>query len=832
MAKSSILSQWKTDPSVAPNFTAWQIIPKRNPVFEDFPPQIDSRLKSHLLSLGISSLYAHQLKSWNEIQSGSNIVLATGTASGKSLAYHLPILSSLYEDKDNRSLLLFPTKALAHDQLEWLSGFPDISAQAYDGDTPGHKRSSIRQNSQLVVSNPDMLHLGILPYHIQWADFFTHLKFVVLDEMHIYRGVFGSHVANVIRRLKRVTSFYGSSPQYILTSATIGNPQELAEALLEEKVILIGDDFSSRGEKHFLIYNPPIIDSKLGLRASMQKESIRLTSDLISAGYQTILFGRSRPSVEFMLTSLREKDFSASDKVKSYRSGYLPSRRREIENGLRSGVIRGVTATNALELGVDIGGLDAAVLAGYPGTIAGTWQQAGRSGRKDKLSISILVTSSNPLDQYLALHPEFLFETNPECGLIDPNNLLIALSHLQCAAYELPFHENSMFGSFTIQQTQELLAVLQNMGKVHQSNKSYYWMDENYPAAAVSLRTSSSRRITLQVQDSDNQLTTLGVIDKESSLWMVHPGAIYLHEGEIYHVNNLDLELQKALLIPTSNDFYTEAERQTNFSVINQLKADPIQGGTKYLGEIQVLSQVTGYKKIKWQPYEVLSRESLDLPPTLLNTMGFWLTLSEETESQLRSVGLWTSSVNNYGANWDSIRNAALARDHHTCKGCGKNKPGQFLHVHHKSPLRSFSSIEEANVPANLISLCPRCHQRAEAVVRVNSGIRGLGYILHSLAPLLLMCDPGDLGLYADFQSPLGDDRPVVLIFEYIPAGIGFSQSLFDREQELLEKAFELVSKCRCQHGCPSCVGPGGEQGSGGKEETLAILKSLCVKLI
>ena len=828
MSISSVLGRWKTDPSVAPNITAWQEIPERNPQFEEFPNGLDQGIKDILGEIGISSLFSHQKAAWDAIEAGQHTVISTGTASGKSLVYQLPILSRIQKNSSSRSLLLFPTKALAQDQLNWLSLFPDVLVSAYDGDTPANFRPKIRQTAQVVFSNPDMLHLGILPNHIQWAEFLSNLDFIILDEIHIYRGVFGSHVANVIRRLKRIAHHYGSSPQFILTSATIGNPHQLAAALIEENPVLIDNDTSARGKKHFLIYNPPIIDPKLGLRASMQNECIRLTSDLITSGSQTILFGRSRRSVEFMLRGLKEKDILSAYPVQSYRSGYLSKERRKIEAGLRNGNIRGITATNALELGIDIGGLDAAILAGYPGTIAGTWQQAGRSGRSDKPSLSILVTSSTPIDQYLALHPEFIFSSNPECGLIDANNLLIALAHLKCAAYELPFTIGSSYGTFSVSETEELLEALSAVGNLHKSKNKYFWMDEDYPASLISLRNASSQQITLLVESENSKQSTIGQVDLESAYWMVHPGAVYLHTGDPYLVKDLDLEGFRAYLKPALGDYYTEAEKQTSYIELERYQEEPIPGGIKHLGEIQLTTRVTGFKKIKWRPYEVLSRESLDLPSTILLSTGCWITLSQDTENQIRSMGLWSSSPNDYGPGWDLIRKTVLKRDQHMCQMCKNNSPGEPLHVHHRQPLRSFSSIDDANKLSNLISLCPRCHQRAEAIVRVNSGIRGLGHILHGLAPLLLMCDPGDLGLFADFQSPFGDNRPIVLIHEQIPAGIGFSKSLFDRLQELINSSKDLIEKCPCETGCPSCVGPGGELGSGGKQETQAILSILC----
>lgn len=824
----SLLNKWKKDPSIGPNITAWLTISTRKPLWSNFPTNLDGRLIAFLEKQGINKLYQHQEQCFRNILLGKNVVLSTGTASGKSLAYQLPIADEILKNKHSKVLMVFPTKALARDQLAWLNEIPDITASPYDGDTPRNQRKSIRENANIIITNPDMLHLGILPYHTHWGDFFSQLKFVILDEIHIYRGVFGSHVANLIRRLNRITSHYGSKPQYILTSATIGNPLNLGNSLLEDDLVLINEDTSSRGEKHFLIYNPPIINQQFGLRANMQSETIRLASDLIGSGLQTIIFGRSRRSVEFMLTRLKEHVSLDSEALQAYRSGYLADQRRELESGLRNGTIRCITATTALELGVDIGGLDASLLAGYPGTISGTWQQAGRSGRGDNPSLSILSLSTNPLDQYIALHPDFLFSTHPECALINPDNLLIILAHIKCAAYELPFEVGDRFGSLSSEQTHELLAILENLGNVHRSGDRFYWMSDDYPSSDISLRSTSPQQVSLQLTGEDGQISLLGTTDLESAPWMVHPGAIYLHQGNAYCVEHLDLEKLKASLVPFQGGYYTEAVKKVDFESLNLLGEEKIVGAYKYFGEILVTSIVNSYNKINWKKYQLLDSVKLDLPPTVLNSMGFWITLSEDTENLLRNSNDWHSSPNDYGPDWKNIRQIILTRDQHTCSLCGKILPAADLHVHHKIPLRSFPSLQEANQLSNLTSLCPRCHQRAEAAVRVKSGLSGLGYLLHNLAPLLLMCDPGDLGLYTDFSSPLGFGRPTILIYEQIPAGIGFSHFLFEHISELLEKAVTVIKGCTCESGCPACVGPGGELGAGGKKETDAILNVLC----
>jgi DEAD/DEAH box helicase domain-containing protein len=827
MSLSALLNYWRADPSIAPHIASWETFPQRSAVFVSPPNSLHPDLLSSLKESGIKNLYKHQHLVWESVQKGENVAVVTGTASGKTLAYTLPVVNSLLKNERRRALFLFPTKALAHDQLNALKASFPLPTAPYDGDTPQRHRRGIRENARLILSNPDMLHLGILPHHTNWEQFFSQLTYVVIDEMHIYRGVFGSHVANAIRRLKRVAEHYGSQPQFLLTSATIGNPQELAETLIEEPVTIIDKDYSARGERHFLIYNPPVIDEQLGLRAGMQNESVRLVSDLFSYDIQTILFGRSRRSVEFMLAQLREKLDPDGDALRAYRSGYLPTLRREIERGLRQGEVRVVTATTALELGIDIGGMGAAVLAGYPGTIAGTWQQAGRAGRTEKPSLSILVVSSNPLDQFLAHHPDYFFKRSPEHALLDPDNLLILLKHIQCAAFELPFQEGEHYGDLSLSQTLEFLDFLQQQGTLHVSQDTYYWMDKGYPASGISLRTTGSDQISLIYTDLHGSRKTIGTIDQESAHWMVHSGAIYLHEGEDYKVEDLDLDENKAFLIDAFGDYYTEPIKQSSVECLALLNEQETMGGKISHGELSVTKQVIGYKKINWGRYEIMGQDSLDLPPTTLETTGYWLSLSEETIHALQSSGTWNSGLMDYGPHWPTTRKLVLERDQNKCQACGKRWDESQLHIHHKKPLRSFHSSQEANQLDNLITLCPRCHQRVENIVRVKSGLSGLSYLLHNLAPLLLMCDSHDLGVHADPESVLGDGLPTVVIHEQIPAGIGFSKRLYERHEELINQAFELVCSCPCQDGCPSCVGPGGELGSGGKSETLAILHEL-----
>jgi DEAD/DEAH box helicase domain-containing protein len=856
----SLLDFWQADESTAPNFSTWQVTPARQANAVDFPPGLPNQLVEILSSLGISQLYSHQHSAWMHVRAGKNIILSTGTASGKTLAYNLPVLASLIEDSDSRALYLFPTKALAQDQLSVISkqlsvlqplitDHGSLINGIYDGDTPQSQRPSIRKNARIILSNPDMLHTGILPHHANWSDFFSNLKFIVIDEAHTYRGVFGSHVANVIRRLKRIAEFYGAHPRFILASATIGNPKQLAENLIEEPVELIDNDGSARGERHFIIYNPPVTDAALGLRKSSFQESVRLANDLLKHDIQTVVFARTRRSVEILLTYLQtytgtQVNAETSNPVtrhpspvRGYRSGYLPSQRREIELGLRDGSVKTVVATNALELGIDIGGLGAALIVGYPGTIASTRQQAGRAGRGNLPAVSILVASPNPLDQFLAHHPEYFFGSSPEHALINADHLLILLEHLRCAMFELPFQKGDSFGKLGPEMLEEFLNFLLSNNEAHFSNQKYYWMKDQYPAANISLRSASPQSVILQATDEDARPITIGTVDGESAAWMVHPGAIYMHEAQQYFVQELDLEKHTAQLIPVGLDYYTEAQQQSQIEVLDEMAHASLpsprrrgaggEAGKKAYGEIQVTTQVAGFRKLRWFTNETLGQEPLDLPPSVLQTTGYWLSLSEEALTRLRESGAWTNDPNDYGKDWNRIRDKVRQRDSFRCQVCGAGEIGRQHDVHHKIPFRAFTSAEEANKLENLITVCKTCHRKVEQNIRIRSGLAGLGFVLGNLAPLFLMCDPRDLGTLTDPAWQPTNNLPAVVLYDLIPAGIGFSQKLFEIHDELIKRALELVSECPCEDGCPSCVGPGGENGIGGKAETLEILKEL-----
>ncbi len=866
MSLDDLLSAWQNDPETRPNIAAWQTSPAKAPIITSFPSDFPPSLVQALKARGIISLYRHQAQVWQISRAGNNLVLASGTASGKTLAYNLPVIAKILEDPSARALFLFPTKALTQDQSAGLTGLlallSDVHIQAavYDGDTPSAKRSAIRQKANILFSNPDMLHTGILPHHTNWADFFRNLRFVVIDEMHVYRGVFGSHVANVIRRLKRVAGFYGGYPQFILTSATIANPVSLAEKLLDAQVVLVEGDDAARGARHFIIYNPPVINESLGLRKSAVQEAVRLSQDVINHGVQSVLFARSRRSVEILLKYLQETiklsgkntrswlgdRFSplSTSVIRGYRSGYLPADRREIEKGLREGSLRMVVATNALELGIDIGSLGAALLLGYPGTIASVRQQAGRAGRGSDPAVAVLIATPNPLDQFLAHHPEYLLSHSPESALINPDHILILLNHLRCALFEKPFEPGEHFGGLDVT---EFLDFLVNNQEAHLSQEKYFWMADAYPAASVSLRSASPDVVVLQAEFGEGS-RTIGEVDFASAFWMVHPEAIYLHDGQQYFVQNLNLETKTATLIPVSMDYYTETIQETEVKLTELQETQPVPGAEKSCGDLLVTTRVVGYKKRLWSSGEILGQESLEMPPSDLQTTGYWLSLSDKTVSSLARQGLWTNSANDYGPDWPKIRNQVRARDGFRCQVCGLVEESRQHEVHHKIPFRHLlragmiaqgspdpedearlmrQIIARANRLDNLITLCPDCHRKAEQNVRMRSGLAGLAFVMSQLAPLFLMCDSADLGVHYDPQAPFAGNTPTVVLFDLIPAGIGFSRKLFEIHTELMARALELVESCPCESGCPSCVGPAGENGEGGKLETLALLREL-----
>ncbi len=830
-----LLQKWQYDPSIRENVAYRHDQPAVDAAWADFPDEIEPRLVQALEKIGISKLFIHQRAAWDAVRQRKHVVITTGTASGKTLAYNLPVISRFLQNDEACVLYLYPTKALAQDQEHGLRTLllaldnrrnPEKHLGLYDGDTPQEKRRIIRKEAHFVFTNPDMLHRGILPFHTAWQRFFSNLQFVVIDEVHTYRGVFGSHVANVIRRLKRIARFYGSDPQFIMTSATIANPKEFTERMIEEPVELISKDGSPHGKRNYVLYNPPIVQEELGIRRSPTVEAVRLCEDLFDSRIQALIFGLSRKSVEFTLKRLQQSFPDRVDEIFSYRSGYLPLERRQIERRIRDGSARVVVATNALELGIDIGGLDAIMMMGYPGTLSGFRQQAGRSGRKERESLVVMIASGSPLDQFLLQHTDYLFDRPVEQALIQPDNLIILFQHIRCAIFELPFMSGERFGNVDPEMLTQLLDVLKMAENIHFDHDKFYWVSDQYPAGEVSLRTTGERTFLLQ-EESGGKLQNIGMVDEASAYWMVHPQAIYFHAGQPYLVKEMDLEHANVRLTPTSDEYYTEPKQKMTVEKMKSLVQTPLSIGEKTFGEIKVISQVTGYKKINFGTGEIVSTHDLEMPETQLVTTGTWLSIGDQIIEKLREMQMWNDDRNYYGANWASQRLLTLERDRYTCQVCGRTEAGPNLHVHHKVPFKNFNSYLDANQTSNLITLCSTCHRRAETVVRVKSGLGGLGYTFHHLAPLLLMCDYFDIGVFTDPNAAITDGRPCVLVYDQIPAGIGLSDTIFKNFDLLLNNAFDLVKHCSCKAGCPSCVGAPGEHGSGAKAYTLELLQLL-----
>jgi len=638
----SFIQSVSTDSRYAPNIIADQVTEAKAATWDDIPPGIRPELKTLLGKLGISRLFSHQTEAMTAILKRQNIVLSSGVASGKSLCYQIPILNELLNLPASRTFLLFPTKALAQDQFgkmnQMLSLFKQglpaaakFSAGIYDGDTGTDSRSNIRKNSSLIFTNPDMLHLGILPNHSLWSSFFANLRYVVLDEVHIYRGVFGSNVANIIRRLRRICRFYGSDPQFICTSATLANSIELSENLTETAMLSLTEDGSPHGKRVFYILNPPMIDPQLGIRRSAVIESTSLAKRFLKTGCQAILFSETRRNVEILFRYLMDKAWD-KERIRSYRSGYLAEDRRQIESDLRDRKIDIVVSTNALELGIDIGGLDAVFINGYPGTICGTRQQSGRAGRKGSTALTVLVATANPLDQYICSHPEYLFENSPERALIDPDNPEILLRQVLCAVYDMAMLDTESFGSLSCAQILPILQMLIDEGKIRKVGTRYIGILGKYPSADVSIRNLSSQYRLM------NGAEMIGYVDAVSANWMTHPNAIYLHQGDTWIVNNLDHDQKRVDLQPTDANYYTQAAKTTEIDLNELTHSEAIPGGKKYIGKVTVTSLITGFKKLRFFTQELLGMEELEMAPSILPTVAWWIALSPATVQTVRSV--------------------------------------------------------------------------------------------------------------------------------------------------------------------------------------------------
>jgi DEAD/DEAH box helicase domain-containing protein len=619
------------DPAISRLIAAHRVLEPEPPRYAPWPEGLDPRLVEALRGRGVEALYTHQASAIESIRAGRNVCVVTPTASGKTLCYNLPVIDAVARDEATRALYLFPTKALAADQLVELRALAESAAiplktHTYDGDTPANVRSVVRAAGQVAITNPDMLHSAILPHHTKWFKLFENLQFVVIDELHTYRGLFGSHVANVIRRLRRICRHYGADPVFICASATIANPGELAERLLEAPVDVIDESGAPTGRKHVVIVNPPVANPQLGIRGSSLLTGQLLAERLIGGGVQTIAFARSRTAVE-VLTSYLHETFDAHPGrqpiIRGYRGGYLPNERHGIEAGLREGRVRGVVATNALELGIDIGGLDAAISIGYPGTIASTWQQMGRAGRRGGTSLSALVCSSAPIDQFLAAHPEYLFDSSPEHGLVNPDNLHVLINHLRAASFELPVPSSERFG---IDETPTLLDVLEEDGYVrHADDDRYYWSHDNFPASDFSLRSGAPENVVI-VDTTGDRHRVLGEVDLFAAPLLVHEKAIYIHQGVQHHVDRLDWEERKAYVTRTDVDYYTDADLGITLKVLEVFdEADAPAAGKRQRGEVMVAWKVTMFKKLKYRTHENVGWGSISIPEQEMHTTATWL---------------------------------------------------------------------------------------------------------------------------------------------------------------------------------------------------------------
>jgi DEAD/DEAH box helicase domain-containing protein len=762
-----VLDRWLASSWVKPCFCADEKLPAATGVFADIPSSLAPSLVRALRKRGIERLYAHQARALEATAAGRHVVVATPTASGKSLAFHLPVLQAHIDDPDARALYIYPTKALARDQEAGLRQLMESAGQSlgvvvYDGDTPSDARRAARERAGVVLTNPDMLHTGVLPHHASWARTMQHLRFIVVDELHIYKGVFGSHVANVLRRLLRVAQFHGSRPQFIGATATIGNPREHAARLFgvrEDDIALVDESGAPRGERRFFLFNPPVVNAELGIRASYVKQAVMLASDLVRARVPTIVFGQSRNSVEVMLRYLRDSVTTGvrrtdrgegidPSRIMAYRGGYLPGQRREIERRLRDGEILGIVATNALELGIDIGEIEAVVCAGYPGSIAATWQRLGRAGRRGGRSIGVLVASSSPLDQYLAREPQFLLGAPVEHARIDPDNVEILVQHLKCAAFELPFRRGDAFGLLGAQETATALGFLVRHRVLHESGAAFHWATDKYPANDVSLRSVGWDNVVIIDVEHDRSIAEL---DWRSAHTMLHEKAIYQHDGQCWQVERFDHDNQKAFVRRVEPDYWTDAMTYTQISIIDETGAAPLRSEwSSGWGEVAVVDKVVGYKKIKFYTHENAGYGDVRLPEMQMHTTAFWLTLPQNA--------------------------------------CARNTFGPGATI---------------------------------------DGLRGIGIALETVSTLALMCDPRDLGVALDDSatSPpppgasginesasLGAVRrfsPTLFVYEHVPGGTGLAERIWEQRDVLIGRTLRLIETCPCECGCPSCVGPG-----------------------
>jgi DEAD/DEAH box helicase domain-containing protein len=726
-----LLSEWQQNPTFMNQVTAWHVDSAKIGQYAKLPSVLHEEVNIALQTKGIQQLYIHQAEAIARVTQGNDVVVATPTASGKTLCYNVPVLDSICKDASARALYIFPTKALAQDQVaelhELIAGLKtNVQSFTYDGDTPMHARQRIREAGHIVVTNPDMLHAAILPHHTKWLRLFENLKYIVIDEMHMYRGIFGSHFANVLRRLLRICAFYGSHPQFILSSATIANPAELAHLLTGRHVQVIETSGAPQGERHHVIYNPPIYNPSLGLRKSSLLEARRIGVRLLTEGIHTIAFVKTRTQVE-VLSSYWKNDVHERirSQIMGYRGGYLPSERRQIERGLRSGQIRGVVSTNALELGVDIGSLDAAITVGYPGSIAALRQQSGRAGRRQGTSLALYIANASLLDQYVAANPSALFDQSPEAARVHPENLLILMDHIKCAAYELPFHANDTFG---VETSLEMFEYLADERVLHRGRDGrYYWMSDALPSHGISLRSAAQDNVVI-VDTTNAKPAVIGETDRFSALTTLHEEAIYLHQSKSYQVEKLDLENGKAFVRAVEADYYTDAELSVRLQVLDILEqTSGVQEETHHLGEVMVNAMATLFKKLKFDTHENLGWGKIHLPEAELHTVAYW-------------------------CHW---------------------------------PVTAYPFSRDA----------------------WESALQGAAHVLRQAVALHCMCAISDIHASVQIRDAL-TGHPTLYLYDAYPGGIGIADRVYRDRPTVFDTAYEMVTGCPCENGCPSCVGP------------------------
>lgn len=744
-----------------PCLTGEMVLPAFSGNWQAFPEGLDNRIKTVLRSRGISSLYSHQLAAWKAIQNGSHAAVVTPTASGKTLCYNLPVIQAALESR-RKALYLFPTKALSQDQVAELLEFNQVGdlgirAHTFDGDTPGDARKAVRLHADIVVSNPDMLHQGILPHHTKWAQFFENLHYVVIDEMHIYRGVFGSHMANLLRRLKRICRFYGCQPQFIFCSATIANPAELARRLLDEDVVTITENGAPSGRKHVFFWNPPVVNADLGVRASARSQTTAVVRQAVRCGLKSIIFAQSRLAVEVITKYLKDqfdKDPRKPERIKAYRGGYLPTERRRTEKLMRSGDIDCVVATSALELGVDIGSLDVSVLNGYPGTVAATWQRLGRAGRRHEVSLGVLVANSQPLDQYLIRNPDFFTAASPEHAHIDPEHLLILLDHIRCAAFELSFQRGEQFGGLA---RDEFLDYLQEEGVLHQEGQTWHWVTDAYPANSVNLRSVAEGNFVV-IDTTAGKQKVIAEVDFSSASLTLYEGAIYMIQAQPWQVEKLDWEGRKAFVTKTRADYYTDAIEYTRLKILDRFEFDQASDVVAARGEVHLVRRVSGFKKIRYYSHENVGYGKVNLPDQEMHTTAVWW--------QIHSSRLDDVFTNRWTA-LDGFLGAAYA-------------------LHHVSTLLLMSSPTDIG----------RAVGNGDATWFATVGVNGRGQS-RSLG-----------GGEVDILNHEREFSPTLFLYDNYSGGIGLSAPLYELRHQVVIQARDLISHCQCKHGCPACIGP------------------------